>query len=200
MASRGRAKARGMPASMAAPNGFAIVARTSGATRVTRREVHLGIGEQTPDVRTVEVTGRHMGGAPVRPDLHGQIPANEEIESVTAKRRGRKRGAAPIETPLPRDLAVLERIPPPEPYRDEDASRDPEVRAARWPGRRLMARDFDPQVAEFQAGITVLEGRTPLETPVAEPVAQVPSGKGGARPAADWRNRGYSVASDMSHY
>ncbi len=137
MASRRREKARGMPASMPAPNGFAIVARTIGATGLAYRKVPLVIDEQTPDARAVEVTGRHMGGAPVRPDLLDQIPADEEIESVTAKRRGRKRGAAPIETPRPRDLAELERIPPPEPDRDEDASRDPKVRAAKRLGRRL---------------------------------------------------------------
>jgi hypothetical protein len=45
---------------------------------------HLGIDEETPEIRAVEVTGRHIGDAPVLPDLLSQIPAGEEIGSVTA--------------------------------------------------------------------------------------------------------------------
>ena len=35
-------------------------------------------------------------------------------------------------------------------------------------GQRLSARDFDPQVAEFQVRVAVLNGFTALGTPVTE--------------------------------
>jgi hypothetical protein len=38
------------------------------------------------------------------------------------------------------------------------------------PGQRLMARDFDRQVAEFQARVVVLHGFTALGIPVTEAV------------------------------
>ena len=38
------------------------------------------------------------------------------------------------------------------------------------PGQRLIARDFDRQVAEFQVRVAVLNGYTALGIPVTEPV------------------------------
>ncbi len=55
-----------------------------GAKRRVWRKMHLGIDEQTLKVRAVEVTGSHIGDAPVLPDLLNQIPADQEIGSVTA--------------------------------------------------------------------------------------------------------------------
>ncbi len=48
------------------------------------RKIHLGIDEETLEVRAVEITGSHIGDAPVLPDLLGQIPADQETGSVTA--------------------------------------------------------------------------------------------------------------------
>lgn len=48
------------------------------------RKIHLGIDQQTLEVRAVEITGRHIGDAPVLPDLLNQILADEAIGSVTA--------------------------------------------------------------------------------------------------------------------
>jgi hypothetical protein len=62
----------------------------------------------------------------------------------------------------------MERILPPEPCRDEDALREPKVRKAKLLGQRLMARDFDRQVAELQVRIAVLNGYTALGIPVTE--------------------------------
>ena len=50
-----------MRASMAAPSGFAIVARTNGATRLTWRKVHLAVDEATLEVRAVEFTDSSVG-------------------------------------------------------------------------------------------------------------------------------------------
>ena len=55
-----------------------------GPKRRVWRKVDLGIDEQTLEVRAVEITGNHIGDAPVLPDLLSQIPADEQIGSVTA--------------------------------------------------------------------------------------------------------------------
>ena len=55
-----------------------------GAKRRVWRKIHLGIDEETLEVRAVEITGSHIGDAPVLPNLLSQIPADQEIGSVTA--------------------------------------------------------------------------------------------------------------------
>lgn len=60
-------------------------ARKHGGPKLRiRRKVHIGIGKETLEVRAVEITGSNIGDAPVLPDLLDQIPADEEIGSVTA--------------------------------------------------------------------------------------------------------------------
>ncbi len=56
----------------------------AGPKRRIWRKIHLGIDEQTLEVRAVEITGSHIGDAPILPDLPAQIPADQEIGSVTA--------------------------------------------------------------------------------------------------------------------
>ena len=48
------------------------------------RKIRLGIDERTLEVRAVEITSNHIADAPVLPDLISQIPADEQIGSVTA--------------------------------------------------------------------------------------------------------------------
>ena len=55
-----------------------------GPKRRVWRKIPLGIDEQMLEVRAVEITGSHIGDAPVLPDLLSQIPASKEIGSVTA--------------------------------------------------------------------------------------------------------------------
>ena len=55
-----------------------------GAKQRVWRKIHLRIDEQTLEVRAVEITGSQIGHAPVLPDLLDQIPADQEIGSVTA--------------------------------------------------------------------------------------------------------------------
>lgn len=43
------------------------------------RKIHFGFDEETLEVRVVEITGRHIGDAPVLPDMLGQIPADEHV-------------------------------------------------------------------------------------------------------------------------
>ncbi|MGR3695130.1 MAG: IS5 family transposase, partial [Sagittula sp.] len=56
-----------------------------GPKRRVWRKIHLGIDEETLEVRAVEITCSHIGDAPVLPDLVGQqIPADGRIGSVTS--------------------------------------------------------------------------------------------------------------------
>ena len=71
-------------------------ASNGGPKRRVWRKIHLGIDEQTLEVRAVEsslaiatgpkepVDGSHVGDAPVLADLLSQIPPDQEIGSVTA--------------------------------------------------------------------------------------------------------------------
>ena len=151
------------------------------------------------EIRAVEITGSHIGDAPVLPDLLSQIPENQEIGSVTAD------GA--YDTRKCHD-AIADRgayavIPPrknEKPWKTVTAgaaARNEALRASkylsrahwrRWSGyhrrsrvetkmhcvkllgQRLMARDFDRQVAELQVRIAVLNGHTALGIPVTEAV------------------------------
>jgi hypothetical protein len=64
----------------------------------------------------------------------------------------------------------MERIPPPEPRREQDALREPKVREAKLMGQRLMARDFGRHVAATQVRIAVLNGYIALGIPVTQAV------------------------------
>lgn len=49
----------------------------SGPKRRVLRKIHLGIEEETLEIRAVEITGSHVGDAPVPPDLLSQFPADQ---------------------------------------------------------------------------------------------------------------------------
>jgi hypothetical protein len=55
-----------------------------GSKRRIWRKIHIGIDEETLEVRAVEVTSSNIGDAPVLPDLLNQIPPDQAIGSVTA--------------------------------------------------------------------------------------------------------------------
>jgi len=46
-----------------------------------RRKIHLGIDEETPEIRAAEVTGSNVGDAPILPELAAQISADQDIAS-----------------------------------------------------------------------------------------------------------------------
>jgi transposase len=170
-----------------------------GPKRRVWRKIHIGIDEQTLEIRAVEITGSNTGDAPMLPHLLNQIPREQEIGSVTADgaydtRRCHNaiadRGASAV-------------IPPrrnAQPWKPATAgaiARNDALRASRYLGRalwrswsgyhrrsrvetkmhcvkllgqRLMARDFDRQVAEVQVRIAVLNGYTALGIPVTKAV------------------------------
>jgi hypothetical protein len=196
-----------------------------GAKRRVWRKIHLGTDEETLEVRAVEITGSHVGDAPVLPDLLGQIPADQEIGSVTA-------GDA-YDTRKYHD-AIADRgahavIPPrknAKPWKTVTAgavARNEALRAAKYLGRaiwrrwsgyhrrsrvetkmqcmkllgqRLMARDFDRQVAEVQIRIAVMNGYTVLGIPVTETVGRIRSGKEEHRTSEALCNRALQAGQD----
>ena len=168
-----------------------------GSKRRVWRKIHLGIDEETLEVRAVEVTGSHIGDAPVLPDLLGQIPVGQEIASVTADgafdtrtchdaiaARGAsasippRKNAKPWKSDAPGAMARNEIL--------RTSKRVGRTIWRRWSGyhrrsraetkmhcvkllgQRLSARDFDRQVAEFQVRVAVLNGFTALGTPITE--------------------------------
>lgn len=170
-----------------------------GQKRRVWRKIHIGIDEQTLEVRAVEVTSNEVGDAPMLPELLNQIPLDQEIASITAD------GA--YDTRKCHD-AIAERgaaavIPPrrnAKPWKADSAgafARNEALRVSKYLGRalwrrwsgyhrrsrvetkmhcvkllgqRLMARDFDRQVAEFQVRVAVLNGFTALGIPVTKVV------------------------------
>ena len=55
-----------------------------GAKRRLWRKIHIGVDEQTLEIRALEITGSTVGDAPMLPELLSQIPPDVEIGSVTA--------------------------------------------------------------------------------------------------------------------
>lgn len=58
-----------------------------GPKRRIWRKIHIGIDEETLEVRAVEVTTNTIGDAPMLPGLLNQTPPDQDIGSVTAPSR-----------------------------------------------------------------------------------------------------------------
>jgi len=170
-----------------------------GAKRRVWRKVHLGIDEETLEVRAVEVTSSDIGDAPMLPELLAQIAADQDIASVTADGAYDTRKCH--DAIADRGAAAI--IPPrknAKPWKTVTAgavARNEALRASKYLGRalwrrwsgyhrrsrvetkmhcvkllgqRLMARDFDRQVAELQVRVAVLNGFTALGIPATKVV------------------------------
>ncbi|TQV66274.1 transposase, partial [Aliiroseovarius halocynthiae] len=129
-----------------------------GSKRRIWRKIHIGIDEETLEVRAVEVTGSNIGDAPVLPDLLDQVPADEEIASVTAD------GAYDTRKYLGR--AIWRRWSG---YHRRSRV-ESKMNCIKLLGQSLMAKDFERQVAELQVRIAVLNRYTALGVPVTEPI------------------------------
>jgi hypothetical protein len=55
-----------------------------GSKRRLWRKIHIGIDEETLEIRAIEVTSSGIGDAPMLPDLLNQIPPDQDLGSVTA--------------------------------------------------------------------------------------------------------------------
>ena len=166
-----------------------------GSKRRTWRKIHIGIDEETLEVRAVEVTGSNIGDAPILPELLDQIAADEQIGSVTADgaydtRKCHEAIAARCAAAV---IPPRKNAKPWKPTSPGAVARNEALRASKYLGRAiwrrwsgyhrrsrveskmncikllgqsLMARDFDRQVAELQVRIAVLNGYTALGIPV----------------------------------
>ena len=171
----------------------------AGSKRRVWRKIHIGIDEETLEVRAVEVTGSNIGDAPMLPELLNQIPSKQDIGSVTADGAYDTRKCH--EAIAARDAHAV--VPPrknAKPWKPTSTgaiARNDAVNAQRYLGRTLwrhwsgyhrrsrvetkmhcikllgqslMARDFERQVAEIQIRSAVLNCYTALGIPVTKPV------------------------------
>ena len=186
---------------MAVPNGAFGARSTSGLTR-KRWRFEPSIARQAICIANLprgEITGSHIGDAPILPDLLDQIPPEEKIASVTADGAYDTRKCH--DTIADRGANAV--IPPrrnAKPWKTATAgavARNEALRASKYLGRaiwrnwsgyhrrsrietkmhcmkllgqRLMAGNFDRQVAEVQVRIAVMNGYTALGIPVTEAV------------------------------
>jgi hypothetical protein len=158
------------------------------------RKVHLGIDAETLEIRAIEVTDNKTGDAPILPELLDQIPEAETIAAVycdgaydtkechnTIVARG---AAAIIPT---RKNAQLRKENTAGARARNDILRatkylgrtiwkkwsgyhrrslvETKMRCFKLLGERVMARDFDRQVAELQVRAAILNRFTQLGTP-----------------------------------
>ena len=170
-----------------------------GQKRRVWRKIHIGIDEQTLEVRAVEVTSNEVGDAPMLPELLNQIPPEHEIASITADGAYDTRKCHDAIA----ECGAVAVIPPrknAKPWKADSAgavARNEALRASKYLGRalwrrwtgyhrrsrvetkmhcvkllgqRLMARDFDRQVAEVQVRVAILNGFTALGIPVTKVV------------------------------
>lgn len=158
------------------------------------RKIHIGIDEETLEIRAIEVTSSSIGDAPMLPDLLSQIAPDQDLGSVTAD------GA--YDTRKCHDAIAAHNahavIPPHKnakmwkPDTPGARARNEAVRSSKYLGRalwrnltgyhrrsrvetkmhcvkllgqRLSARDFDRQVAEIQIRAAILNGFTALGIP-----------------------------------
>lgn len=165
-----------------------------GPKRRLWRKIHIGIDEQTLEIRAIEVTSSSIGDAPILPDLLNQIPPDQEIGSVT--------GDGAYDTRKCHDAIAARNanavIPPRKnaklwkPNTPGARARNEAVRSSKYLGRalwrqltgyhrrsrvetkmhcvkllgqRLSTRDFDRQVAEIQIRAAILNGFTALGIP-----------------------------------
>lgn len=165
-----------------------------GPKRRLWRKIHIGVDEETLEIRAIEVTSSSIGDAPMLPDLLNQIPPGQELGSVTAD------GA--YDTLKCHDAIAARNahavIPPRKnaklwkPDTPGARARNEAVRSSKYLGRalwrqvtgyhrrsrvetkmhcvkllgqRLSARDFDRQVAEIQIRAAILNGFTALGIP-----------------------------------
>ena len=159
------------------------------------RKVHLGIDAATLEIRAMEVTDNSIGDAPMLPNLLGQIPLEEQLASVSGDGAYDTKGCHEAIALRQADaiIPIRKNAKPWKVNRTGAAARNEILRATRRLGRtiwkkwsgyhrrsvvetkmrcfkllgeRIMARDFDRQVAELQVRAAVLNRFTRLGTPI----------------------------------
>ena len=158
------------------------------------RKVHLGIDAQTLEIRAIEVTDNTIGDAPMLPELLAQIAATETITVVSGDGAYDTKGCHAA-IAARGSAAVIPVRKNAQPWKENTAgakARNETLRSTRYLGRtvwkewsgyhrrslvetkmrcfkllgeRVMARDFDRQVAELQVRAAILNRFTQLGTP-----------------------------------
>ena len=159
------------------------------------RKVHLGINAATLEIRAIEVTDNTTGDAPMLPCLLDQIPAEENIASVSGDGAYDTKGCHEAIAQHGAQ-AIIPTRKNAKPWKDQRpgakarnailaATRrlgrkiwkkwagyhrrslvETKMRCFKLLGERVMARDFDRQVAELQVRAAILNRFTRLGTPV----------------------------------
>lgn len=165
-----------------------------GSKRRLWRKIHIGIDEETLEIRAIEVTSSSIGDAPMLPDLLNQISPDQQIGSVTADgaydtrkchdgiaaRNAHavippRKNAKPWKPDTPGALARNEAVRSSK-YLGRALWRhltgyhrrsrvETKMHCVKLLGQRLSARDFDRQVAEIQIRAAILNGFTALGIP-----------------------------------
>ena len=165
-----------------------------GPKRRLWRKIHIGIDEETLEIRAIEVTSSGIGDAPMLPDLLNQIPADHDLGSVTADGAYDTRKChdaiaarnAHAVIPPRKNAKMWKPDTPGARARNEAVRSSKYLGRAMWRqvtgyhrrsrvetkmhcvkslGQRLSARDFDRQVAEIQIRAAILNGFTALGIP-----------------------------------
>ena len=159
------------------------------------RKVHLGMDAATLEIRAMEVTDNTIGDAPMLPNLLDQVPLEEQLASVSGDGSYDTKSCHEAIARRHADaiIPVRKNAKPWKMNRIGATARNEILRATRRLGRtiwkkwsgyhrrslvetkmrcfkllgeRIMARDFDRQVAELQVRAAVLYRFTRLGTPV----------------------------------
>lgn len=158
------------------------------------RKVHLGIDAQTLEVRAIEITANSVGDAPMLPALLEQIPAKEALASVRADGAYDTKACHPAIAGRGASALIPVRKNA-QPWKEGSAGArarneilgttkrlgraiwkkwsgyhrrslvETKMRCFKLLGERVMARDFDRQVAELQIRAALLNRFTQLGTP-----------------------------------
>lgn len=165
-----------------------------GSKRRLWRKIHIGIDEETLEIRAIEVTSSSIGDAPMLPDLLNQIAPDQLLGSVTADGAYDTRKChdaiaarnAHATIPPRKNAKMWKPDTPGARARNEAVRSSKYLGRALWRnltgyhcrsrvetkmhyvkllGQRLSARDFDRQVAEIQIRAAILNGFTALGIP-----------------------------------
>ena len=171
-----------------------------GSKRRIWRKLHIGVDEESLEIRAVEITKNDVGDAPVLPMLLGQISDEEDIASVTADGAydTRKSHEAIAERGAQAVIPPRKNAKPWSPTSVGAIARNETLRACRHLGRaiwrrwsgyhrrsrvetkmhcikllgqRLTARDFDRQITEVHIRVAILNRFTALGTPITQTLA-----------------------------
>ena len=165
-----------------------------GSKRRIWRKIHIGIDEETLEIRAIEVTSSSIGDTPMLPDLLNQIAPDQLLGSVTADGAYDTRkchdaiAACKAHAVIPprKNAKLWKPDTPGARARNEAVRSSKYLGRALWRnltgyhrrsrvktkmhcvkllGQRLSARDFDRQVAEIQIRAAILNGFTALGIP-----------------------------------